>query len=314
MNFQFRSNLIIALSIIVIIAVIWILIELSSYSFGNEDSEPTENKIVSKEVSYIEKIDDFSLQEFDRNQKISHFVQAKNYFNFKNKPVLLLEPKVTTYDQKGKENYILSAQRANYLDNGDIRFENEVDIHSSTGVTHKINTEELIVSSKTDNLVSRKKVVYLSDRGRIVAQGMHMHTKDDKMKLTGKTVIYQDGGQKILTKDLYIDQSNGKKRYYSEHDTSYLAKYNKIYASGIDLDMQKQLMSLLGAVKILQNSGSKINTKDLIVDQTKNGEVYRTKERIHYRSKVADINAVGMRYDAKNQKIRLTGGVVGYYE
>jgi len=314
MNFQFRSNLIIALFIIVIIGVMWILIELLSYSFGKTSPALTENEIVSKEVSYLEKIDQFSLQEFDNYQNISHFVEAKSYFNFKNRPALLLNPKVTTYDDLGKEDYVLSAQRANYLDNGEIKFTEEVDIHSSSGVTHRINTEELIIGMKTDDLVSHKKVIYLGERGKIVAQGMHMHTKQDKLKLTGKIVIHQDGGQRILTKNLYIDQSNGKKHYYSKNDTSYLTEYNKIYAAGIDLNMEAELLTLAGKVKILQKSGSKINTKNLSIDQSKGGELYRTDEKIHYQSRVADISAIGMRYDAQSQKIKLTGGVVGRYE
>lgn len=314
MNFQFRSNLIIALFIIVIIGVMWILIELLSYSFGKSSPTLTENEIISKEVTYLEKINQFSLQEFDGHQNISHFVEAKSYFNFKNRPALLLNPKVTTYDELGKENYVLSAQRANYLDNGKVKFTEEVDIRSISGVTHKINTDELIIDTETDDLISHNKVTYLSEQGRIVAQGMHMLTKQDKLKLTGKTVIHQEGGQRILTKNLHIDQSNGKKHYYSKSDTSYLAKHNKIDASGIDLNMQTELLTLSGKVNILQKSGSKINTRDLIIDQSKGGEVYRTKESIRYQSKVAEINAVGMHYDAKNQKIKLTGGVVGRYE
>lgn len=314
MNFQFRSNLIIALFIIVIIGVMWILIELLSDSFDKSSATLTENEIISKEVTYLEKINQFSLQEFDDQKNISHFVEAKSYFNFKNRPALLLNPKVTTYDELGKENYVLSAQRANYLDNGRVKFTEEVDIRSISGVSHKINTDELIIGIETDDLISHNKVTYLSEQGKIIAQGMHMLTKQDKLKLTGKTVIYLEDGQKILTKNLHIDQSNGKKHYYSKDDTSYLAKHNKIDASGIDLDMQTELLTLAGKVKILQKSGSKINTQDLIIDQSKGGEVYRTKESIRYQSKVAEINAVGMHYDAKNQKIKLTGGVVGRYE
>jgi len=314
MNFQFRSNLIITLFIIVVIGAMLILIKLLSNSSDEVDPVLTENEIMAQEVSYLEKINQFSLQEFDDRQILSHFVEAKSYFNFRNRPALLLDPRVTTYDEAGKENYILSAQRANYLDSGEIKFTEEVDIHSNSGVTHKINTEELIIGTKTDDLVSHKKVAYLGERGKIIAQGMYMHTKQDKLKLTGKTVIYQDGGQRILTKNLNIDQSNGKKHYYSEEDTSYLAKYNKIYSSGIDLNMQTKLLTLSGKVEMLQKSGSKINTKNLSIDQSKGGEVYQTKESIRYQSKVADISAIGMHYDAKNQKIKLTGGVAGRYE
>ena len=161
MNFQFRSNLIITLFIIVIIGAMLILIKLLSNSSDEVDPVLTENEIMAQEVSYLEKINQFSLQEFDDRQILSHFVEAKSYFNFKNRPALLLDPRVTTYDESGKENYVLSAQRANYLDSGEIKFTEEVDIHSSSGVTHKINTEELIIGTKTDDLVSHKKVTYL---------------------------------------------------------------------------------------------------------------------------------------------------------
>ncbi|MDG2353856.1 MAG: LPS export ABC transporter periplasmic protein LptC [Gammaproteobacteria bacterium] len=301
-----------------IIGIAWLLMQGLSYSFsalqGKAPPPLTDNEVISQEVSYIEKIDNFVLQEFGANQQLSHFVEARSYFNFKGSPALLLDPKVTTYNEKGEVDYVLTSERANYLDNGEIKFKGKVNVHSNTGITHKMNTQELLVSTKTDDLISNKKVTYLGERAKMIAQGMHMKAKEDKMKLIGKTSINQDSGQKILTKDLYIDQSNGQKHYYSGNDTTYLAPDNKIYASGIDMDMRKEIVQLLGKVKILQNSGSKINTADLIVDQSGESEIYRTKERIHYQSEVADIHATGMRYDAKNQKIKLTGGVVGRYE
>ena len=317
-SFQLRHNLLITVFIIVVIGVMWLLMQGLSYSFsalqGKAPAPLTENEIVSQVVSYIEKIDNFALQEFDESQQLSHFVKAKSYFNFKESPALLLDPRVTTYNEKGKADYVLTSDRAHYLDSGEIKFKGKVDIHSSTGVTHKMNTQELLVSTKSDDLISNKKVTYLGERAKIIAQGLHMKAKEDKMKLIGITSINQDTGQKILTKDLYIDQSNGQKHYYSKNNTTYLAIDNKIYADGIDMDMRKEIVQLLGKVKILQDSGSKINTKDLIVDQSGESEIYRTKERIHYQSKVANIHATGMRYDAKNQKIKLTGGVVGRYE
>ena len=317
-SFQLRHNLLITVFIIVVIGTMWLLMQGLSDSFSDLQSKAlpplNENEIVSQEVSYIEKIDNFALQEFDENQQLSHFVKAKSYFSFKDTPALLIDPRVTIYNEKGEADYVLTSDRANYLDSGEIKFKGKVDIHSSTGVTHKMNTQELLVSTKTDDLISNKKVTYLGERAKIIAQGLHMKAKEDKMKLIGETSINQDTGQKILTKDLYIDQSNGQKHYYSKNDTTYLATDNKIYADGIDMDMRKEILQLLGKVKILQNSGSKINTKDLIVDQSGENEIYRTKERIHYQSKVANIHATGMRYDAKNQKIKLTGGVVGRYE
>jgi lipopolysaccharide export system protein LptC len=64
----------------------------------------------------------------------------------------------------------------------------------------------------------------------------------------------------------------------------------------------------------LHSSGNKVETIDLVVDQSDGKEVYKTNSKIHYKSNSADINATGMYYDAVNQLMNLTGGVVGRYE
>ena len=294
----------------------WLLIRGLSYSFEQittaDSIELSDNEVLSKEVSYIEKIEHFALQEFGVNQNLSHFVEADSYYNFKNIPDLLINPRVTTYDQNGETNYILKSKRAHYLDTGEVSFKGEVDISSSNGVSHKMNTEELLVDTSTDDLLSNKEVTYLGEGSNILSQGMYMQTKVDKMQLTGDVVINQDSGQKMLTKDLYVDQSNEQKHYYSDNKTTYLSTENKIYAQG--LDMKDKTTQLLGQVNILQNSGSTIDTEDLTVDQSNGAQVYTTDSGIHYQSSVADIRALGMRYDADKQKIQFTGGVVGRYD
>lgn len=296
----------------------WFLMEILSYTFGALKSQQppplTQNEVISKEVSYVEKIDNFSLQEFDQQNRLSHTVKAKSYLNFKNMPALLLQPKVTTFNELDEPDYILSSDRANYLKNGDIKFSGAVDVQSGNGITHKMQTEELLVNSETDDLISHQPVTYLGEQTKMLSQGMHMRSKSDQLKLTGKTRITQDQGQTLLTKDLYVDQSQGKKHYYSDHDTTYLAPENKIYAQGVDMDMRNKVVQLLGSVQLVQNTGSKINTQDLTIDQSADGEIYRTQEKIHYLSDIANIQAIGMHYDAKKQKIKLTGGVTGRYE
>lgn len=318
MNFRLRHNLLITTFIIVIIVTMWLLMKGLSYSFEQLNTDNTkvltDNEELSKEAAYTEKIDHFALQEFDNNQVLSHFVEADNYYNFKDSPALLINPRVTTYDQQGEKNYILNSKRAHYLDSGEVSFKGQVDVSSSNGIRHKMNTQELLIDTNTDDLVSHKEVVYFGENSKMVSEGMHMQTKNDKMKLTGHTKIHQNSGQKILTKDLHVDQSDQQKHYHSNNDTTYLSKENKIYAKGIDMDMNKEVMQLLGKVEILQDSGSKINTKDLTVDQQDGIEVYRTNERIHYQSGAANIHAKGLHYDAIQQKIKLSGGVEGRYE
>jgi LPS export ABC transporter protein LptC len=255
-SFQLRQNLLITAFIIAIIGFVWLLMLLLSYSFpllGNQQALLVQSKTTFSEVAYIEKIDNFVLQEFDAKARLSHFVKAKSYFSFKNSPALLIEPEVTLYDEKGLKDYVLNSKRAHYTDSGEIKFKGEVSIQSSNGLKYKINAEELLVGIKTHDLISKKPVTYLGENVKIISQGIHMHTKDDIIRLIGRTKINQNNGQQILTKNLTIDQSNGL-------------------------------------------------------------EVYRTKEKIHYQSNIANIHALGMNYDLIKQKIKLTGGVVGRYE
>lgn len=313
-NFHLRRNLLVALLIIVPIGIVWLLITLFSAVLTPEEEVEAEAAKVSKVTSYIEKIDNFSLQAFNSKQQLAHLIQAKNYFNFKQAPALLIDPVVIAYNEKGEQIYTMTSKRANYLDNGEVKFKGKVDINSKTGAVYNMHTKALTANTQTSDLLSNEAVTYLDKTAKVLAQGMHMMTKQDKMRLLGKTSINQDSGQRILTRDLMIDQSNAQKRYYSKNDTSYTAHGNKIHAQGIDMDMNKATVALLNTVEILQKSGAKINTKNLNIDQSDNKEIYSTKEKVHYQSQTANIYATGMLFNAKEQKIKLTGGVTGRYE
>ncbi|SFV85136.1 hypothetical protein MNB_SUP05-SYMBIONT-4-763 [hydrothermal vent metagenome] len=298
--------------IIVPIGIVWFFMPMASSMFTEDEQKIADSTEIT---NYIEKIDQFLLQGFNEKQQLAYFVEAEKYYSFKEDPALLLEPKVINYNAKGEELYTLTSKRANYLDNGEIQFQGKVDIDSKSGIAYQINAKELFVNTETNNLLSDKQIIYLDETAKVVAQGMEMKSAEDKMHLTGKTTINQKGGQKILTRDLLVDQSKSQKRYYSKHKTTYLASGNKIYSQGLDMDMRKKLATLLGKVKILQKSGAKIDTKRLIIDQTKGHDIYRTKEKVHYQSDISDIHAKkGMYYDVRGKKVRLTGGVVGHYE
>lgn len=302
----------VVLSIIVLIGIIWSVIMPSLIVFTPDNNADTPE--VSEATNYTEKIDNFSLQIFNSEQQLAYFVQADNYFNFKQAPALLINPMVITYNQKGEQAYTMSAKRANYLDNGEIELKDKVNIKSNIGTVYNIDTKALTVNTKTSDFFSNEAVTYLDETITVLAQGMQMIAEQDKIRLLGKTSINQDSGGKVLTRDLIIDQSNAQKRYYSKNDTIYTAHGNKIHAQGIDMNMDKAIVELLNAVEILQKSGTKINTKNLIIDQSNNKEIYHTKEKVRYQSKSSDIHSSGMLFDAKTQKIKLTGGVTGRYE
>jgi LPS export ABC transporter protein LptC len=377
---QLKNNLKIIVTIIVVIGFMGILINTTQFAqdfFTKKDTQKTEdNKTNTNSVSYIEKIDNFEMQEFDDDQQIKQYIEAKTYHKYNNSPAVLLTPRVTIYNQDQSVDYLLNSERANILDNGDIKFIGKVDIKSHSGFGHNLRTEELLAESGTNNLVSNTEVNYYSDRAEMRADsGMHMDTKKDKMNLLGKTEIILDKSKIINTKNLVIDksegkelysskfattytdnsdkfssdsididmiadifhlngkvkilhgsdltintnnlvldQSNDKERYYSKHDTEYLTGNNKVYSEAIESDMKTKISHLYGKVTLLQNSGSKIQTSDLVVDSSDGKEVYKTDKKVHYRLGASNMNAVGMYYDAINQLINLTGGVTGRYE
>ncbi len=264
--------------------------------------------------SYIEKIDNFSLKEYSDEQLLLHYIEAETYYNFKDSPVFLLNLKATQYDEKGQKNHILKSNRANMLNSGEILFKGEVNI-LSRGVYHEIETESLVMHSNTKQIRSNKDVIYYGENAKIFAQGMQINNANETMLLEGDVRIEQELGPIINTKDLNINLADGEKRYQTKEKSTYLSKDNTIHSKqGIDLDMKENLTKLLGEVEILQKSGAKILSHDLVVDQSNGGEVYKSNKPTNYQSEISDIKSQGMYYDVVLQKIQLMGGVIGRYE
>ena len=314
--FQIRKIKSIIVFIIVMIAILWVfqdnIMEISLFQKNTQQSDNIQEEI---NEFYLEKIDNFVLKEYSNEQLLLHILEAEAYSRKKNKPVELLNVKVTTYDEFGQEGVVLSSNRAEILESGEIFFNGEVNIQSKNGVSHEINTESLIVFSNSGQIKSNRKVTYLGKNAKIDAQGMEMNFEDDTLSLLGKTIINQDSGSVIETTNLFVVHTDGEKLYKSIEKTFYNSNDNKVSADkGIDLDMNENLMKLLGKVEVLSSSGSTMNSYNLIVDQSNGGEVYKTSDSTHYQTQVSDIRAKRMHYDAKTKKVELMGGVLGVYE
>jgi hypothetical protein len=244
-----------------------------------------------------------------------HTIEADTYYSYKNSPVQLLNIKLTTYDEVGQKGVVLTSNRAEILKSGEIFFNGKVNIQSKNDISHEINTESLIVLSNSGQIKSNREVTYLGENAIIHAQGMEMSNNDDTMSLVGDVIIEQDLGGVITSRNLFISHADGKKHYESKERTIYRSKDNTINAEmGMDLDMNENLMELLGKVEVLNSSGSKMNSYNLIVDQSNGGEVYKTNDSTHYQTQVSDILAKRMHYDAKTKKVELMGGVLGVYK
>ena len=286
---------------------------VSLYHFQKDNKQLEINK--DEDItSYLEKIDDFSLKEYSNEQLLLHYIEAETYYNFKDSPILLLNLKVIQYDEKGQESYILESNRANILDSGDILLSGEVNI-LSRGIYHEIETESLDMNSKTKQISSNKDVIYSGENTKIFAQGIQINNADDTMLLEGDIRIEQESGAIINTKDLNINLAGSEKRYQTKEKSTFLSEDNTIHSEqGMDLDMKANLIRLLGKVEILQKSGTKILSHDLVVDQSNGGEVYKSNKPTNYQSGILNVRSQGVYYDAVSQKIELMGGVVGRYE
>jgi hypothetical protein len=143
---------------------------------------------------------------------------------------------------------------------------------------------------------------------------MQINYANDMMLLEGDIRIEQQSGPIINTKDLNINMA-GEKRYQTKEKSTYQSKDNTIHSEqGLDLDMKENLTRLLGKVEILQKSGARILSHDLIVDQSNDGEVYKSNKPSNYQSETLNASSQGVYYDVVSQRLELIGGVVGRYE
>jgi len=315
--FQIRKIQSIIVLIIVLIAILWLFQDnIAKFSVFQKHTQKFDTiKEELKDITYLEKIDNFLIKEYSKEQLLLHTIEADTYYSYKNSPVKLLNIKLTKYDEIGQKRAVLTSNRAEIRKSGDIFFKDKINIQSKNGALHEINTESLIVLSNSGQIISNSEVTYLGENAIINAQGMEMSNNDDTMSLVGDVIIEQDLGGVIESRNLFISYADGEKHYQSAEKTIYRSKENTINSDmGMDLDMNKNLMKLLGRVEVLNSSGSTMNSYNLIVDQSNGGEVYKSNHPTHYQTKVSNIRAKRVHYDAKTKNVELTGGVLGVYE
>ncbi len=315
--FQTKRIKTVIIFIIVMVVFIWLFqnnyIKLSIFQKSINQSTVSNKQV--QENAYLEKIDNFIIKEYSKKQILLHTIQAQTYFSYKNSPIKLIDVEVKTFNASQKESLVLRSNRAEILKSGEIFFNEEVNIKTSTGVYHELDTESLIVLSDVGKIKSNREVTYLGNNAKINAKSMEMDIDSDTMILKGKVNIFQDSGAKITTTDLFINHENGEKKYNSQNKTSYLSNKNKVNSEkGIDMDMNQNLIKLLGKVEILDFNGGSIKTTNLLIDQSNGGEIFKSNEPSHLRSNTVDIKAKKMHYDAITKKLKLMEQVTAVYE
>ena len=301
--------------IIVLVAILWIfqdnILNISVFKKTTEVSELSEEQI--KDTPYLEKIDNFIIKEYSSDQVLLHTIEADVYKSFKDSPVQLEIVTVTTFDEKQNETLTLTSDRAVIFKSGSIHFIGEVEIKTLSGISHEIDTELLVV--KGDEIKSNRDVFYLGESAKIKAQGLDMNTKSDLVNLNGDVEILQDSGATLTTKNLLISHGAGEKRYESKEKTVYKSNQNIVNAdSGVDINMKTEQTKLLGDVTVINGFGSSLTSYDLIIDQSNDGEIFKSNSPTRFQSNTVDIKAKKMHYDAIAKKLKLTDEVKATYE
>jgi lipopolysaccharide export system protein LptC len=220
---------------------------------------------------------------------------------------------VTTFDEKQNETLTLTSDRAVIFKSGSIHFIGEVEIKTLSGISHEIDTELLVV--KGDQIKSNRDVFYLGESAKIKAQGLDMNTKSDLVNLNGDVEILQDSGATLATKNLLISHGSGEKRYESKEKTVYKSNENIVNADrGVDINMKTEQTKLLGDVTVVNGFGSSLTSYDLIIDQSNDGEIFKSNSPTRFQSNTVDIKAKKMHYDAIAKKLKLTDEVKATYE
>ena len=303
--------------IIVLVAILWVFQDnfLKSLVFQKVKEQSISGNQGVKEAAYLEKIDNFLLKEYSKEQILLHTIKADTYYSYKNSPVQIQKVEVKTFNAAQEEGLVLSSNRAEMLKSGEMFFNGQVKIQSITGISHELDTESLIVLSDKGQIKSNKEVTYLGEAVRIVAEGMEMSIDSDTMYLSGDVKILEDSGITINTKNLYISQNLGEKIYKSKEATVYHSKNTIVNSEdGIDIDMNLQLINLLGEVEVMSGPGVSLKSSNVEIDQSNDGEVLKSNSSSHFKSNTVDIKAKKMHYDAVTKKLELMNRVEARYE
>ena len=281
------------------------------------DSKVSPNNVINptNEIAYLEKIEKFNIKEYSENQLLLYTMKAETYLSYKDSPVKLQKVEVKSYNKLEQEGVILNANYAQILQSGEIVFNGEVHIHTKNKVLHELETESLTYTPDEDLIKSNRNILYLGENSRINSEGMRMNIDKDKLTLNGTVNIVHNSGSTIDSSNLSINHSNGEKIYQSKENTIYRSQDNKITAeNGLNMNMNQNQTNFLGKVEILQRTGTKIFTSNLIVDQSDGGEFYKSDYPTKYISSKSNITAKKIYYDAILNIIDLQGEVEAVYE
>ncbi|MDC3360209.1 LPS export ABC transporter periplasmic protein LptC [Candidatus Thioglobus sp.] len=204
------------------------------------------------------------------------------------------EPEETTYLEK-IDNFILKE-----YSNEQILLHT---IQADTYYSYKNSPVQILnVEVKTFNDNQEEGLVLRSNRAEILKSGEMFF--NGEVKIETKTGVSHE----LDTESLIVLSDNGQIK--SNKEVTYLGETVRIISEGMEMNIDSDTMYLSGNVKIFEDSGMTVDTKNLNISHNAGEKIYKSKEKTVYRSKDTIVNSEnGIDMDMNIKLINLLGKV-----
>jgi len=176
-------------------------------------------------------------------------------------------------------------------------------IQADTYYSYKNSPVEILeVEVKTFNETQDEGLVLTSNRAEIRKSGEMFF--NGEVKILTKTGVSHE----IDTDSLIVFSDNGQIK--SNKEVTYLGETVRIISEGMEMSIDSDTMYLIGNVKIFEDSGTIVDTKNLYISHDAGEKIYKSKEKTVYRSKDTIVNSEnGIDMDMNIKLINLLGKV-----
>ena len=151
-------------------------------------------------------------------------------------------------------------------------------IQADTYYSYKNSPVQILnVEVKTFNDNQEEGLVLRSNRAEILKSGEMFF--NGEVKIETKTGVSHE----LDTESLIVLSDNGQIK--SNKEVTYLGETVRIISEGMEMNIDSDTMYLSGNVKIFEDSGMTVDTKNLYISHNAGEKIYKSKEKTDYRSK-----------------------------
>ena len=176
-------------------------------------------------------------------------------------------------------------------------------IQADTYYSYKNSPVQIFdVEVKTFNDSQEEGLVLRSNRAEILKSGEMFF--NGEVKIETKTGVSHE----LDTESLIVLSDNGQIK--SNKEVTYLGETVRIISEGMEMSVDSDTMHLSGNVKIFEDSGMTVDTKNLYISHNAGEKIYKSKEKTVYRSKDTIVNSEnGIDMDMNIELFNLLGKV-----